>query len=62
MKQPTLHISFDAEDLDLYDKINQISSSKHINKSGLVRNLLRKSLTDYEDQTYNRKEIILPLR
>lgn len=62
MKQPTLHISFDVEDLDLYEKINQISSSKHINKSGLVRNLLRKSLTDYEEQAHNRKEIILPLR
>lgn len=62
MKQPTLHISFDVEDLDLYEKINQISSSKHINKSGLVRNLLRKSLTEYEEQAHNRKEIILPLR
>lgn len=62
MKQSTLHISFDVEDLDLYEKINQISSSKHINKSGLVRNLLRKSLTDYEEQAHNRKEIILPLR
>jgi hypothetical protein len=62
MKQPTLHISFDVEDLDLYEKINQISSFKHINKSGLVRNLLRKSLTNYEEQAYNRKEIILPLQ
>lgn len=62
MRQPTLHISFDVEDLDLYEKINQISSSKHINKSGLVRNLLRKSLADYEEQAHNRKEIILPLR
>jgi metal-responsive CopG/Arc/MetJ family transcriptional regulator len=48
MKQPTIHISFDAEDLDLFNKINQISSSKHINKSGLVRDLIRKSISDYE--------------
>ena len=58
MNQSTLHISFDAEDLDLFEKINQISSSKHINKSGLVRNLLRKSLTDYEPDTNNRRETI----
>ena len=62
MKQPTLHISFDVEDLDLYEKINQISSSKHINKSGLVRNLLRKSLTDYEPNTINRRETIPLIR
>lgn len=58
MKQPTLHISFDVEDLELYEKINQISSSKHINKSGLVRSLLRKSLADYEPNTNNRRETI----
>jgi metal-responsive CopG/Arc/MetJ family transcriptional regulator len=59
MKQPTLHISFDAEDLDLFNKINEISSSKRINKSGLVRDLIRYSLRDYEKQSNNRKQTIL---
>lgn len=62
MKNPSIHISFDAEDLDLYEKINQISSSKHINKSGLVRNLIRKSLTDYDQNTKNRRETISLIR
>lgn len=46
MKQshPTIHISFSADDLDIYHHINKISSQKYINKSGLVRQILRKSL------------------
>jgi metal-responsive CopG/Arc/MetJ family transcriptional regulator len=55
MKQPTLHISFDTDDLDLFNKINEISSSKRINKSGLVRDLIRNSLTEYETRNSQAK-------
>ena len=61
MKQPTLHISFDADDLDLFNKINEISSSKRINKSGLVRDLIRNSLTEYEKQKNIRTQTAIPL-
>jgi metal-responsive CopG/Arc/MetJ family transcriptional regulator len=56
MKQPTLHISFDAEDLDLFNKINEISSAKRINKSGLVRDLIRQSLTNYGKSNENQSK------
>jgi len=55
MKQPTLHISFDTDDLDLFNKINEISSSKRINKSGLVRDLIRNSITEYETRSNQTK-------
>ena len=61
MKQPTLHISFDADDLDLFNKINEISSSKRINKSGLVRDLIRNSLTEYEQPKNIRTQTAIPL-
>ena len=61
MKQPTLHISFDTDDLDLFNKINEISSSKRINKSGLVRDLIRYSLINYEKSANNRNETVLPI-
>jgi metal-responsive CopG/Arc/MetJ family transcriptional regulator len=61
MKQPTLHISFDAEDLDLFNKINEISSAKRINKSGLVRDLIRKSLTNYGKSNENQSQTPVPL-
>jgi hypothetical protein len=61
MKQATLHISFDTDDLDLFNKINEISSSKHINKSGLVRFLIRKSLNDYEQLQKDRTETSVSL-
>ena len=58
MKQPTLHISFDTDDLDLFNKINEISSSKRINKSGLVRDLIRNSLTEYETRNSQAKSTV----
>jgi metal-responsive CopG/Arc/MetJ family transcriptional regulator len=61
MKQPTLHISFDAEDLDLFNKINEISSAKRINKSGLVRDLIRQSLTNYGKPNENQSKTPVPL-
>jgi metal-responsive CopG/Arc/MetJ family transcriptional regulator len=61
MKQATLHISFDAGDIELLHRINQISASKCINKSGFVRQLLRNSLASYEQQDINRTQTILSL-
>jgi metal-responsive CopG/Arc/MetJ family transcriptional regulator len=56
MKQPVLNISFTEEDIDLFYIINKISASRKINRSGLVRELLRNSLNEYDRPDKNRTE------
>lgn len=56
MKQPILNISFTEEDIDLFHIINKISASRKINRSGLVRELLRNSLNEYDRPDKNRTE------
>jgi metal-responsive CopG/Arc/MetJ family transcriptional regulator len=61
MKRPIIHISFTEDDMDLFHTINNISASRHINKSGFLRELIRKSLTEYEPSSKNQTKNTISL-
>jgi len=61
MNQPILNISFTEEDIDLFHTINKISASRKINRSGLVRELLRISLNEYEQPEKDRTKTPISL-
>jgi len=61
MKQPMLNISFSQEDMDLFHAINKVSSSRRINRSGLIREILRKHLNEYDETTKDRTKTTISL-